>query len=141
MAVPDYILNNFRWKAGALILAVFIWFLIQFAIFKGYQPSETPLTDLRDRMFAEQPVLVLTAPGSTQVFKITPASVDVTIRAAGLALSRLANSEVRVFVDLANATNGPVGLKEVLVQHPEGIEGFKIKVKPAYVTVERIEAP
>jgi hypothetical protein len=44
-------------------------------------------------------------------------------------------------VNLANVTNGPIGLKEVLVQHPDGIEGLKIKMKPAYVTVERIEPP
>ena len=139
MAVPDYILNNFRWKAGALILAVFIWFLIQLAIFKGYQPSEHPLADFRDRTFTRRPVLVLTTPESAQSFRVTPTHVEVTARAAGLALTRLTNSEFRVFVNLASATNDPIGLKEVLVQHPDGIEGLKIKVKPAYVTVERIE--
>ena len=139
--LPDFILNNFRWKIGALTLSIFVWFLIQFAISKGYQPNESPLTDLRERTFSEQPVFVLTAPDNTQAFHLTPAKVEITIRATAIGLSRLAKSEVKAFVDLADATNVVSEIKEVFARTPVGTEISSIKVKPPSVTVERGGVP
>ena len=139
--LADFILNNFRWKIGALTLSVFIWFLIQFAISKGYQPNENPLTDLRERTFSEQPVLVLTAPDNTQAFKLTPAKVEISIRATAIGLNRLAKSDIKAFVNLADATNAVSGIKEVIVRTPVGTDISIIKVKPPSVTVERGGVP
>ncbi|MBI4661515.1 MAG: hypothetical protein HY735_22055 [Verrucomicrobia bacterium] len=138
MSLPDFILHNFRWKAGALALAVFIWFLIQVAISKGFRPSDHPLTESRDDTFPDLPVLVLTAPGDKETFTITPARVDVTIRSTPSALSRLEKTDIRAFVDLADATNGTKETREVLVSLPTGFEAARIKVKPSSVTAERV---
>lgn len=141
MALPDFILNNFRWKVGALTLAVFVWFLIQFAISKGYRPSEHPLTAPREHTFTDLPVLVLTPPDDTQLFKITPAKVDVTIHATAIALNRLIKADIKAFVDLADVTNAIGEIKEVLVQTPEGVEISNLKAKPPHVKVERGVVP
>ena len=135
--LPDFILNNFRWKIGALTLSVFVWFLIQFMISKGYQPNENPLTDLRERTFSEQPVLVLAAPENPQAFKLTPAKVEITIRATAIGLNRLAKSDIKAFVNLVDATNVVGESREVLVRTPVGTEISSIKVKPPAVAVER----
>lgn len=141
MAVPDLILNNFRWKAGALTMAVFIWFLIQFAISKGYRPRETPLTDTRDHTFPDVSVLVLAAPDDPQVFRATPAKVEITIRATPLALNQLTQDDIRAFVDLSETTNLVSELKDVLVRTPNGVDLTSIRVKPPSVKVERSNGP
>lgn len=138
MSVPDFILNNFRWKAGALILAVFVWFLINFAISKGVKPSDRTLGDMREQTFIEQTVFVLTPPGDLRIFKVTPPKVDITIRSTALALNRLGKADIRAFVDLADATNLVSESREVLVKTPDGIEISDIRVKPSAVTVERM---
>ncbi|MBM3839084.1 MAG: hypothetical protein FJ398_14170 [Verrucomicrobia bacterium] len=138
MALPDLVLNNLRWKAGALTMAVFIWFLIQFAISRGYRPPrETPLSDTRDHTFTDVPVLALTAPDNAEVFRATPAKVEITVRGTPLALNQLAKDDIRAFVDLSD-TNVVSEIKDVLVRTPHGIDLTSITVKPAQVKVGRI---
>jgi hypothetical protein len=142
MALPDLILNNFRSKAGALTMAMFVWFLIQFAISRGYRPPrETPLTDTRDHTFTDVPVLVLCTPENSQVFRVTPAKVEITVRGTPLALNQLSKDEIRALVDLADTTNVVSEVKDILVRSPHHIALTSITVKPAQVQVERTNGP
>lgn len=141
MSLPDFILNNFRWKVVALTLAVSVWFLIQFAISRGFKPSDHPLTDIRDQTFSDLPVFVLTAPQDERMFKVTPAKVDVTIQTTVIALKRFARTDIRALVDLVDSTNIVREVREVFVQTPEGVEISRVKVKPPAVTVERVGPP
>ena len=141
MSLPDFILKNFRWKAGALILAVFVWFLIQLAISEGFRPSENLLADFQEETFLEQSVHVLTAPTDSHRFKVTPDRVLVTIRANASVLKRLTATDIRAFVDLVDSTNAVAGAGAVRVHTPEGVARSSIKVKPEAVTVEKLDSP
>ena len=141
MSLPDFILRNFRWKAGALILAVFVWFLIQLAISEGFRPSESLLADFQEETFLEQPVHVLTAPTDTHRFKVTPDRVLVTIRANASVLKRLTVADIRAFVDLADwvdSTNLVTGARRMSTR----LKALPFVDQVAWaVTVERIELP
>ena len=141
MSLPDFVLKNLRWKAGALILAVFVWFLIQLAISEGFRPSENLLADFQEETFLEQSVHVLTAPTDTHRFKVTPDRVLVTIRANASVLKKLTADDIRAFVDLVDSTNAVTVGRAVRVHTPEGVARSSIKVKPDAVIVEILDSP
>jgi hypothetical protein len=141
MAWRDFIVKNFRWKLGALLMAMFVWVIIQFAISKGFKPSDNSLGEGGVQIFPRQTVLVLTAPGDPRIFKITPAQVDVSVRSSAGVLNTLKESDIRVFVNLAGLPAQPKATNEVFVYAPARSEASEIRVQPSFVTVEPAGKP
>lgn len=141
MALRDLVLNNFRWKLAAVILATLVWFIIQFAIGEGFNPTQTALPDYRTYTFVRQPVMVLGNPGDTQYVRLTPSNVDVVVRSTGSALNKLTENDIRAFVTLADVPEGLQATKEVLVYVPEGVEVYRVDVEPPAIKVEKIVQP
>ena len=141
MSFRDIVSNNFKWKLGALSMAMFVWFIIQIALAKGCNPADHPLSDVRTRIFFRQPVLVITEPGDPQRFKVTPAKVDITIRSTSTALNKMTEKDLRAFVSLAGEEVGPEQTKEVLIFVPNTVELDSVKVDPLTVNVVRLTQP
>lgn len=141
MAFRDFILSNFKWKLGALSMAMFVWFIIQIALSRGFNPTEHPLSDVRTRIFFRQPVLVAENPDDPHTFKITPAKVDVTIRSTSSALNKLTENDIKAFVSLAGDQDEMELTREVLVYVPKNVDIDSIKVEPPAVTVVRLAKP
>lgn len=126
MPFRDFALNNFRWKFTALLLAMLVWFVIKFAIYKGGG---------HDQILPKQPVMLLRAPDDTRVFRISPPQVDLIIQSP----QELDAGDFEVFVDLTSMPDVEMAYKQVLVR---GAEAAKVVVvKPPGVTVERIFSP
>lgn len=141
MSLRDFILNNFRWKLSALILATLVWFIIQFAIWKGFRPAETPLTDYRSYTFVRQPIRVLTQAGQDGMFRVIPETADVIVRSTPSALNRLTDTDIKLFVNLVDAPEQLDEIKPILVYVPESVEVYNVRISPAAVKVQRVTRP
>jgi hypothetical protein len=108
MAAPDFVLNNFRWKLTALLLAMLSWFAIKFAIYKGIAG--------RNQSLRHQTVLVLKAPDDHGSFRVQPPEVDVTVQAT----KQLRGEDLEVFVNVAGMPRDvDSAFKQVQVRGPE----------------------
>jgi hypothetical protein len=128
MAVRDFVLNNYRWKLTALVLAMLVWFVIKLAIYRG--TTGGPETVLRNRR-----VLVLKAPDDPRSYRVDPSEVNVFVQGS----KELGSEDPQVFVNL---TSWPEelnsGFKQVLVR---AVDATKVRVQPLFVMVERTSPP
>jgi hypothetical protein len=129
MALRDFVLHNFRWKLIALFLAMLVWSVIKFALYKEVMAS-------RNQYLSAQSVMVLKSPGDSRTFRIDPAAVDLVIQAS----KQLAADDVEVYLDLTTVPEeANTALKQVLVRSPEPIK--VVRTEPAYILVERFPLP
>jgi hypothetical protein len=126
MALPDFALNNFRWKLTALLLALIVWSGIKFAIYRG-------ITGGRNQMLRHQPVMVLQAPDDTRVFHLDPPFVDVVVQST----KELTADDVEVFLNLTTMPDVNTAFKQVLVRAADSTKLSLVRVDPPFVTVER----
>jgi hypothetical protein len=125
MSLRDLVLNNFRWKLTALLLAMLVWFVIKVAIYKG-------ATSGPNQMLRHQPVMVLKAPDDPRSFRIDPPQVDVAVQGA----KELGADDLQVFVNLTTWPEDlPSALRPVLVR---AADSAKVHVQPLFVMVERV---
>ncbi len=128
MAARDFVLHNFQWKLTAFVLALLVWFLIKFAIYKEE-------TGGRAQPLPPQRVLVLKAPDDPRLFRVEPPQVNVIVRGT----KQLEPDDVQVYVDLKTWPEGVnSAFKQVLVR---AADSTKVRVEPAFVRVERVPAP
>jgi hypothetical protein len=125
-----------------LILAVFVWFIIEFVLlwngWNGVQPVDHPFSDLRSDFYTNQPVLVLTRPEDKRAFELDPNQVDFEVRGRRRILNRLAPKDIKLFVNLADMPDISGAIREVQYSAPRDLE---IKVRTPNVIVERISSP
>ena len=129
MAYRDYIVENFRWKLAALLVAIFSWFGIQFAKWKG-------LGDPRVHTLLRQPVRVLVRPTDPYTYRIEPPEVDVILRLNDNELAAVSPDSVQVFVHLADIPDVPGALRNVRVHSLNNVT--VIRTEPRAVYVERL---
>ena len=89
MPLRALVLNNFRWKLTALLLAMLAWFTIKLAIYKGITG--------RNQVVRHQPVLVLKMPDDARIWRVQPPDVDVVVQAG----KEMSHEDLEVFVDLS----------------------------------------
>jgi hypothetical protein len=126
MAARDLVVYNFRWKFTALLLALLVWFVIKFAIYRG-------LTGARDQVLRQRPVVVLKAADDPRIFHLDPPTVDVIVQST----KELTGSDLEVFVNLTTMPDVNTALKQVLVRAADTTKLTVVQVQPAYITVER----
>jgi hypothetical protein len=130
MALPDAALNNFRWKLTALLLAMVVWFVIKFAIYRG-------ITGGRKQVLRHQPVMVLSAPEDTGIFHLDPPQVDVVLQST----KELTGDDIEVFLNLTTMPDVNSALKPVLVRAADSTKLVLVRVDPPFVTAERVSPP
>jgi hypothetical protein len=123
MNVPTIIAHNFRWKLTALLLAMLVWFVIKFAIYKE-------VTGFRNQRLERQPVMVLKAPDDTRTFRIDPPQVDVVVQAS----REVSRDDVEAFLNLTTMPDVSSALKQVLVRASGSTK--VIRTEPPFVLVE-----
>jgi hypothetical protein len=127
MALRDVVLNNFRWKLTALVLAMLVWFVTRLAINKGAGGG--------DHISRRQPVLVLKAAEDTSVYRVDPPQVNVVVQG----VTELGPEDLQVFVNLTSWPEGlNSGFKQVLVR---AVNSTRVRVQPLFVMVERVGPP
>jgi hypothetical protein len=125
MAMREFVLNNFRWKLTALVLAMLVWFVIKFPAFRG-------ITGGRSQTLTGQTIMVLKTPGDPRVFRILPPQVAVTVQAS----RDLQADDLEVFVNLTAMADVDTTYKQVLVRGGDGAR--IISIQPWGVNVERV---
>ncbi|MFO1496803.1 MAG: hypothetical protein U1G07_00145 [Verrucomicrobiota bacterium] len=123
MAAPDLLLNNFRWKLTALLLALLLWFVIKFAIYKE-------ITGGRPQVLRHLPVMLLKAPDDARTFRIEPLYVDVIVQST----KELSGEDLEVFLDLTKIPDVASTFKPVQVRAAEATR--IIRTDPTFVMVE-----
>lgn len=126
MAARDLVLNNFRWKLTALLLAMLVWFVIKYSLYRG-------ITGARDQVVSKCPVVVLKTADDSRVFRVDPPQVDVIVQST----RQLTRDDLEVFVILTTMPDVNTALKQVMVRASGSRKLTVVQVEPAYVTVER----
>ncbi len=121
----DFVVNNFRWKLTALLLAMLVWFVIKFAIYRE-------MTGGRHQVLRRQTVMVLTAPDDVRLFRLDPPQVDVVVQGT----RELTGDDVEVFLDLTTMPDVNTALKQVIVRSVEATK--VVRTDPPFVMVERM---
>ena len=134
MALSEFIFENLRWKLAALVVAVFVWFSIQLAIWRS--SNEGPAQVLR-----HQRVGVLTTPGDPRTFRIEPPEVDLVVSSLVSDVKPPSDSRIQILVDLTEFPDVTELIREVLVRTPEGIKALRTDPRAVSVFVERTNEP
>jgi hypothetical protein len=122
MALRDLFLYNYRWKITALLLAIGVWSVIQFAIYRG-------VTGGRTQVLRSVSVMVVKAPDDSRTFRVDPPQVDVVFQATRV----LTADDVEAFVNLTTMPDVNSALKQVLVR---AADVSRVRVEPPFVLVE-----
>jgi hypothetical protein len=126
MALRNLVLNNFRWKITAWVLAMLLWFSVKFTIYKGSH-----------QVLRHQPVLILKGADDPRTFRLQPPEVDVILQST----KELHKDDIEVYVNLSTLPiDVESAFKQVLVR---GAEDSKIiRVEPvSFVLVEQASPP
>jgi len=97
MAWRDLIWYNFWWKAASLVLALLVWSTVRYG---DFSVDARERTGEATRRFDRVPVRVLTDAADLYQYRVVPNTVTVVIRGNPVALARLSERELDVFVNL-----------------------------------------
>jgi hypothetical protein len=139
MTLRDVILNNFRWKALSLVLAVLTWL----AINASFLHQGSPVVPSYHRLFSGVPVTWLAGPSNTNHYKISPELVTISAGSAvsGRELENLQLRDIHAFIDVSDTDDLRQFRRPIQIQLPMDLKVFVESYSPSNVTVERITAP
>ncbi len=118
-------LDDFRLKLFSQLLAVLVWLTVTFASQREVH------TDAR--VFSNLPVLVLASAEDVSGFRVSPETVDVTVRADAEIMQNLQAKDIRATVDLTGVAAAEDLRKPVLVSVPPAVA--LVRVTPQEVKV------
>ena len=125
MSLRNYIVDNFGWKLFSLLLAALTWVTIKTAFQrdeeKQAQSQASPVIATLHRTFSNAPVMLLTAPGSVNRFKVTPSSVSVDVSGPEKDLKDLQLRDMQAFVDLTDAQDERQLRRPIQVKLPKDL--------------------
>jgi YbbR domain-containing protein len=122
----DWLTKDFGWKIFSLILAVVIWLTVH----KIYEVPGDAISRARENTYGELPVLVVSEASDVHDFRVTPATVSVTVSGPPEAMNTLQAKEIRATVDL---TTGKDLRRKVEISTPPNVT--LVSVNPSHVTV------
>ena len=130
--VRNLVVNDFWLKLFSLVLAILIWFTVQFSISKEVSPWSALIGRTADETILN--VHVSTPAMEGRLVKVTPEVVQVTLRGDPKLLKDLRIDDVRAQVNLTDVESASGLRRPVEMVLPQGIAYTQIK--PAEVEVE-----
>jgi D-aminopeptidase len=134
--VQNIILRNFWLKFFSLALATVIWLAIHYDIHKESVLNHLSINHLLAQEYIRVPVTVVTRPGDTRTFKITPNEVVIIAVGEETALRRAAKKEIKASVDLADFNTKQPTLLELRANAPADVN--VVEISPSVVTVQQV---
>ncbi len=128
------IFHNFWLKAFSIALATVIWLAIHYGIQNDTTPSQTIMNHLLAHKWISVPVSVIQRPADRRSYKVTPATVSVSVTGEDMDVQTASDAGLRVFVDLTDFPSNRVMVAELRSEAPPGITVREIR--PPSVTVE-----
>lgn len=128
----DFLTKDTGWKLFSLGLAVILYFTVR-AVRQSSGDTGRPLEVRATHTYRGVPVLVMSSASDVRAFKVSPATVQVTVRGRPEILTQLQEEDLRVTVDLTGIEAAQNLKKRVHVSAPPGIT--LVEVVPAEVNV------
>ena len=138
MSLHDLIFKNFWLKLFSFVLATLIWFTIWSNLENESRLPWRLARVARDREFLNRPVMILARANETNMFRVAPNSVNVTVRGSQLLLNQLKEGDLQVFVRPAGPGE-PAGSLPVQVYAAKGLT--VVHIEPRSVMLEAAAAP
>jgi hypothetical protein len=138
MTLRDYLPEHFAWKLISFVVAVLVWFSIDFNIQGSFRSPEKRAVVATTTATNWLPVTVITTATDLRLFTLTPSEVEVIVRGEERVLASLKKTDVQAFVNLTDMKDAKSFRKEVIVHTPLNVTA--VRVVPNEVTVERAPA-
>jgi YbbR domain-containing protein len=122
----DWFTKDIGWKIFSVILALVIWLTVH----KIYEEPGAAIARTRDIIYGDLPVLVVSESADVHDYRVSPATVSVTVSGSPEAMSTLQANEIRATVDI---TTGRDLRRKVEVAAPPGVK--LVSIDPPRVTV------
>jgi YbbR domain-containing protein len=122
----DSFTKDIGWKIFSVILALVIWLTVH----KIYEEPGAATARTRDIIYGDLPVLVVSEVADVHDFRVSPATVSVTVSGSPEAMSTLQANEIRATVDL---TAGKELRRKVEISTPPNVT--LVSVEPSRVSV------
>jgi hypothetical protein len=132
MAWPKSITHNLGWKTTSLVLATLVWLTLRSGIPSQLKPED-------QRTFYRLPITVMTTATDDRVFRVEPATVDVTVAGETGLLAGLHPGDIQVFVNLTSVVDAKGQRRRIQVHTPVGAS--LIRSVPEEVFVESAPRP
>jgi len=130
MSLRDILTRNLGWKLLSLVLAVVIWVTVKVV--------STERGDQVERSFLNLPLQIVSSTADVRAFRVSPVTVDVTVKGRGETIKALTEREIHSFVDASDAEASQKFTRRVEVAVPAGVT--IVRVDPTEATVE-VRAP
>jgi YbbR domain-containing protein len=136
MPLQDLILRNFWLKFFSVALATVIWLSIHYGIQNESPMRGLSINHLLAQEYIRVPVTIVTPPGDSRVFSVTPNEVVVVAMGDEPALRRAANKNFKVTLDLTDFHSKEPTSMELQSEAPADVTVEEIS--PSTVTVEQV---
>lgn len=135
MSVQKFIFHNFWAKVCSLLLAVMIWHVVN-TWQQGGRLERPPVVAAGEVTFYRHPITVMKSADDERAFRVTPATVDVTLKGPTALLDKIRSGDLMVYINLVDLGDAPPLPLKVMVHHPPGVA--VIRIDPAEVNVVRL---
>jgi YbbR domain-containing protein len=130
------IFHNFWLKCFSIALGTVIWMAVHYSIEHDFDLYEPASRQVLHKETIGVRVTTIQQPGDTRVFKITPATVLLTIVGNASTLRGPGMKDVKIFVDLTDFRSRTAQMEDL---HPDVPHGLNVlDFEPSSVTVEPI---
>jgi YbbR domain-containing protein len=128
-------IEDFLLKLFSLVLALLFWLTVSFAI-RQKEVSPAPALTLNTEMhtFFNLPVVVMSSASDARNFKVSPSTVEVTVRGDAKTLANLQSKDIRAIVDLTGI-EAARALKRIEVSTPAGVTHVRVVPEEVQVIV------
>lgn len=133
--LQNVVLKDFWLKLFSFALASLIWFTIDIAVKNDISPvASLSLGPTEQVVFHDLPISILLTPRESGRFTLNHPTADVTLQGEPASLKNLRRRDIRVFVDLTDATSSVDNRRRLEVVTPAGLA--KVNVDPEEVQFE-----
>jgi hypothetical protein len=134
MSLRHLIFHNFWLKFFSIASGTIIWMAVHFSIDHDLTLSEPAASQRFVKRNLTVPISILQNEGDTNVFKLTPANVVLTIMGEAKTLRGPEGKEIKMYVDLTDHPGIAATQEDLHPDVPTNI--YVIEFKPHTVTVE-----
>ena len=128
-------IEDFLLKLFSLVLALLFWLTVSFAIHqKEASPSPALTLNPEVHTFFNLPVVVMSSASDARNFKVSPSTVEVTVRGDAKTLANLQSKDIRAIVDLTGI-EAARALKRIEVSTPAGVTHVRVVPEEVQVIV------
>jgi hypothetical protein len=134
MSLRHLIFHNFWLKFFSIALGTVIWMAVRYSIDHDFTLIEPGEGQNLTKESIRVPISVVSLPGDTRTFKLTPDAALLTVVGEAAVLHGPERRDIRIFVDLTDFHSRTASLEELRAYVPQAVD--VLDFKPHNVSVE-----